>query len=181
VFRGNVIPRETQKQLKKPVQPDYSMWIASEGQTSTQVWQSTHMSLSIFALSFSMAIADAGHSLTQVSHPVHLSLSTTATNSFTPVNMFLLLGKKGYYHDAFTRENFTVRAGGFLSKTPVCPEVMCEKTRGFQNANSCPREIRQNNDRGYQTTTAGEIVEECRRTEMKRGGSDLVPKIHPTL
>ena len=56
------------------------MWIASAGQTSTQVWQSTHMSLSTFALSFSIAIADAGHSLTQVSHPVHLLLSTTATN-----------------------------------------------------------------------------------------------------
>jgi len=63
---------------------DYSMRMASEGQTSTQVWQSTHMSLSTFALSFSMAMADAGHSLTQVSHPVHLSLSTIATNSFTP-------------------------------------------------------------------------------------------------
>ena len=71
------------------------MWIASDGQASTQVWQSTHISLSTFALSFSMAIADAGHSLTQVSHPVHLSLSTTATNSFTPVNMFILLVKKG--------------------------------------------------------------------------------------
>ena len=46
-------------------------------ETSTQVWQSTHMSLSTFALSFSIAIADAGHSLTQVSHPVHLLLSTT--------------------------------------------------------------------------------------------------------
>lgn len=60
------------------------MWIASAGQTSTQVWQSTHMSLSTFALSFSIAMADAGHSLTHVSHPVHLVLSTTATNSFTP-------------------------------------------------------------------------------------------------
>ena len=69
---------------KKPMVSDYSIRIASEGQTSTQVWQSTHMSLSTFALSFSMAIADAGHSLTQVSHPVHLSLSTIATNSFTP-------------------------------------------------------------------------------------------------
>jgi hypothetical protein len=86
--------REKGDELKKPKLPDYSMWIASEGQTSTQVWQSTHISLSIFALSFSMAIADAGHSLTQVSHPVHLSLSTTATNSFTPTNMFLFIGKK---------------------------------------------------------------------------------------
>jgi hypothetical protein len=92
---GDIIPRETQKTIEKPVQPAYSMWIASEGQASTQVWQSTHISLSTFALSFSMAIADAGHSLTQVSHPVHLSLSTTATNSFTPVNMFILLVKKG--------------------------------------------------------------------------------------
>jgi len=73
----------------------YSMWIASDGQTSTQVWQSTHMSLSTFALSFSMVIADAGHSLTQVSHPVHLSLSTIATNSFTPLYMFLFRVKKG--------------------------------------------------------------------------------------
>jgi len=73
----------------------YSMWIASDGQTSTQVWQSTHMSLSTFALSFSMAIAEAGHSLTQVSHPVHLSLSTIATNSFTPIYMFLFRVKKG--------------------------------------------------------------------------------------
>jgi hypothetical protein len=66
----------------------YSMWIASDGQTSTQVWQSTHMSLSTFAFSFSMEIADAGHSFTQVSHPVHFSLSTTATNQFTPSYMF---------------------------------------------------------------------------------------------
>lgn len=56
------------------------MWIASEGQTSTQVWQSTHISLSTFAFSFSMDIADAGHSLTQVSQPVHFSKSITATN-----------------------------------------------------------------------------------------------------
>jgi hypothetical protein len=73
----------------------HSMRIASEGQTSTQVWQSTHMSLSTLALSFSRAIADAGHSLTQVSHPVHLLSSMTATNSFTPSYMFLLLVKKG--------------------------------------------------------------------------------------
>jgi hypothetical protein len=73
----------------------YSMWIASDGQTSTQVWQSTHMSLSTFALSFSMEIADAGHSLTQVSHPVHFSLSTIATNSFTPSSIFAAREKKG--------------------------------------------------------------------------------------
>ena len=59
----------------------YSMWMASEGQASTQVWQSTHMSLSTFAFSFSIQIADAGHSFTQVSHPVHFSLSTTATKT----------------------------------------------------------------------------------------------------
>jgi hypothetical protein len=59
----------------------YSMWIASEGQTSTQVWQSTHMSLSTFAFSLSIDIADAGHSFTQVSQPVHFSLSTTATKN----------------------------------------------------------------------------------------------------
>ena len=75
----------------------YSMWIASDGQTSTQVWQSTHMSLSTFALSFSMEIADAGHSLTQVSHPVHFSLSTTDTNSFTPSYMFQGREKKCFY------------------------------------------------------------------------------------
>ena len=77
----------------------YSMWIASDGQTSTQVWQSTHMSLSIFALPSSMEIADAGHSLTQVSHPVHFSGSTTATNSFTPVIMFRGRQKKGFYYE----------------------------------------------------------------------------------
>ena len=53
--------------------------MASDGQMSTQVWQSTHMSLSTFAFSFSIEIADAGHSFTQVSQAVHLSLSTTAT------------------------------------------------------------------------------------------------------
>jgi len=74
----------------------HSTVIASEGQTSTQVWQSTHMSLSTFAFSFSMAIAEEGHSLTQVSHPVHLSMLTIATNSFTPSYMFLLLTKKGF-------------------------------------------------------------------------------------
>lgn len=61
----------------------YSMLIASAGHTSTHVWQSTHISLSIFALSFSMAMADAGHSLTQVSHPVHFLVSTTATKLFS--------------------------------------------------------------------------------------------------
>ena len=77
----------------------YSMWIASDGQTSTQVWQSTHMSLSTFAFSLSMAIADAGHSFTQVSHPVHFSLSTTATNQFTPSYMFKGKEKKGFYYE----------------------------------------------------------------------------------
>jgi len=56
--------------------------MASDGQTSTQVWQSTHMSLSTLAFSFSMEIADAGHSFTQVSHPVHFVVSTTATKEF---------------------------------------------------------------------------------------------------
>ena|GEM_PF-2352645 len=74
----------------------YSIRIASAGQTSTQVWQSTHISLSTLALSFSMAIADAGHSLTQVSHPVHLLLSTMATNSFTPSYMLGKREKKGF-------------------------------------------------------------------------------------
>jgi hypothetical protein len=62
----------------------YSIWMASDGQTSTHVWHSTHMSLSTFAFSFSKDIADAGHSLTQVSHPVHFVVSTTATKTFTP-------------------------------------------------------------------------------------------------
>jgi len=62
----------------------HSMWMASDGQTSTQVWHSTHMSLSTFAFSFSKDIADAGHSFTQVSHPVHFVVSTTATKTFTP-------------------------------------------------------------------------------------------------
>jgi hypothetical protein len=95
---GKIPMRETNKNKKQRAgrnRTRYSMWIASDGQTSTQVWQSTHMSLSTFALSFSMAIADAGHSLTQVSHPVHLSLSTIATNSFTPGYMFLFRVKKG--------------------------------------------------------------------------------------
>jgi hypothetical protein len=63
----------------------YSIVIASDGQTSTQVWQSTHMSLSTFAFSLSREMADAGHSLIQVSHPVHFSLSTIATISVTPL------------------------------------------------------------------------------------------------
>ena len=94
---GKIPIREIHKNKKRAGRnrTPYSMWIASDGQTSTQVWQSTHMSLSTFALSFSMAIADAGHSLTQVSHPVHLSLSTIATNSFTPIYMFLFRVKKG--------------------------------------------------------------------------------------
>ncbi|OPY35442.1 MAG: hypothetical protein A4E34_00716 [Methanoregula sp. PtaU1.Bin006] len=79
------------------------MWIASDGQTSTQVWQSTHMSLSTFAFSFSSVIAEAGHSLTQVSHPVHFSLSTTATNSFTPLYMFWRKEKKGFYLTSLIR------------------------------------------------------------------------------
>jgi hypothetical protein len=87
--------KKQEKQRAGRNRTPYSMWIASDGQTSTQVWQSTHMSLSTLALSFSMAIADAGHSLTQVSHPVHLSLSTIATNSFTPGYMFLFRVKKG--------------------------------------------------------------------------------------
>ena len=65
----------------------HSTDIASDGQMSTQVWQSTHMSLSTFAFSFSSAIADAGHSSTQVSHPVHLLESMIATNFFTPSYM----------------------------------------------------------------------------------------------
>jgi len=65
----------------------HSTIIASEGQMSTQVWQSTHKSLSTLAFSFSSAIADAGHSSTQVSHPVHLLVSTIATNFVTPSYM----------------------------------------------------------------------------------------------
>ena len=65
----------------------HSTIIASEGQMSTQVWQSTHKSLSTFAFSFSSPMADAGHSSTQVSHPVHLLVSTIATNFVTPSYM----------------------------------------------------------------------------------------------
>jgi hypothetical protein len=81
------------KNLSKKWLMVYSMLSASAGQTSTQVWQSTHMSLSTFALSLSMDIADAGHSFTHVSHPVHFSLSTIATNLFTPP-IYLAKGKK---------------------------------------------------------------------------------------
>lgn len=69
----------------------HSTTIASEGQTSTHVWQSTHISLSTFAFSFSMAIAEAGHSFTHVSHPVHLLLSTIATNL---VHSIVYVGEK---------------------------------------------------------------------------------------
>jgi hypothetical protein len=72
------------------------MWIASDGQTSTQVWQSTHMSASTFALSFTIDIADAGHSLTQVSHPVHFSSSTTATKIFHSIVYVLQKTKKAF-------------------------------------------------------------------------------------
>ncbi len=58
------------------------MWIASDGQASTQVSHSTHMSLSTHAFSLSIDIASAGHSLTHVSHPVHFSLFTTAGKFF---------------------------------------------------------------------------------------------------
>jgi hypothetical protein len=67
--------------------PFHSTIIASEGQMSTQFWQSTHRSLSTFAFSFSSPMADAGHSSTQVSHPVHLLVSTIATNFVTPSYM----------------------------------------------------------------------------------------------
>ncbi len=66
----------------------HSPSIASEGQISIHVSQSTHISLSIFAFSFSIAIADAGHSFTHVSHPEHLLMSTIATNAFTSFYMF---------------------------------------------------------------------------------------------
>jgi hypothetical protein len=101
----------------------YSMWIASDGQTSTQVWQSTHMSLSTFALSFSMDIADAGHSLTQVSHPVHFSLSTTATNSFTPSIMFRGREKKGFYLTSLIRGESGEEPAGFFDLTGFPSEI----------------------------------------------------------
>jgi len=74
------IPEKTDGKIDRDLR-DYSMWIASDGQTSTQVSQSTHMSLSTLAFSLSMDIADAGHSLTQVSQPVHFVVSTTATKT----------------------------------------------------------------------------------------------------
>ena len=86
------------------------MRIASDGQTSTQVWQSTHISLSTFAFSLSIAIADAGHSLTQVSHPVHLSVLTTATNSFTP-----------YTYWPKDKKSISLREGKILKKIKGTP------------------------------------------------------------
>ena len=74
----------------------HSTSIASEGQTSTHVWQSTHTSLSTLAFSFSKVIADVGHSFTQVSHPVHLLASTIATNIFTPSYMLTKRQKIGF-------------------------------------------------------------------------------------
>jgi hypothetical protein len=111
---------------------NYSMWIASAGQTSTQVWQSTHISLSTLAFSFSMAIADAGHSLTQVSHPVHFLRSTTATNSVTPSYMFykrqkigfaiapgVIRQKRGLFFEA-EHIGHVVDAGFFAHNPPGC-------------------------------------------------------------
>jgi hypothetical protein len=49
----------------------YSIRMAADGQISTQVPQSTHFSLIIFALSLFMQMASAGHVSTQVSHPTH--------------------------------------------------------------------------------------------------------------
>ncbi len=55
------------------------MDMASDGQTSTQLPQSTQRSA--FTTAFEsplIVIEDAGHSSTQVSHPVHTSTFTTA-------------------------------------------------------------------------------------------------------
>jgi hypothetical protein len=49
----------------------YSRRIAAEGQISTQVPQSTHFSLMIFALSPFMQIASAGHASIQDSQATH--------------------------------------------------------------------------------------------------------------
>ena len=73
--------------------------MASDGQTSTQVWQSTHMSLSTFAFSFSSEIADDGHSFTHVSQPVHFSKSTIATKIVHSILFVLLKTKKGFRYD----------------------------------------------------------------------------------
>jgi hypothetical protein len=74
----------------------HSTIIASDGQISTQVWQSTHMSLSTFAFSLSTEIAEAGHSLTQVSQPLHFSLSMTATKNVHSSIYILQNRKKGF-------------------------------------------------------------------------------------
>jgi len=61
----------------------YSRWMASDGQISTQVPQSTHFSFSTFALSLFMQMASAGQASMQVSHPAHCSLSMIATKQST--------------------------------------------------------------------------------------------------
>jgi hypothetical protein len=74
----------------------HSTIMASDGQTSTHVWQSTHMSRSTFAFSFSIEIAEAGHSFTQVLQPVHFSLLMPPTKMVTPAYMFHKIQKKGF-------------------------------------------------------------------------------------
>lgn len=64
----------------------YSIDIASDGHSSTQVSQSTQRSASIFALPSSMTMADAGQTSTQVSQAVHFSISTTA-GTLSPPNV----------------------------------------------------------------------------------------------
>src|SRR5512136_1571149 len=54
------------------------MWMAADGQTSTQVLHSVHFSLFTFAMPSSMVMASAGHSSTQVSQPTQRSDSTSA-------------------------------------------------------------------------------------------------------
>ncbi len=64
----------------------YSIDIASDGHSSTQVSQSTQRSVSILALPSSMTMADAGQTSTQVSQAVHFSISTTA-GTLSPPNV----------------------------------------------------------------------------------------------
>ena len=74
--------------------------MALAGHSSTQVSQSTHAAVSIFAFSFSIAIASAGQISTQVEQPVQVFSSTFAgmfvylvsiTFLFRPAYMFLFV------------------------------------------------------------------------------------------
>jgi hypothetical protein len=61
-----------------PTVINYSRLIASTGQMSTQMPQSTQASTLITAFSLAMLIASLGHSSTHASQPVQFFLSTLA-------------------------------------------------------------------------------------------------------